>query len=126
MQIDELLRKADTYFAGRIDAEEWRNQPPPIRVIALRTAASDIAVELGLPEIDGHDKLQFEAVCEQAIHLTRRRPRPRRMLVSEEISGLGRRTWENLPPEELPEFSRRARRLLEAVLSARTGRIGRG
>ena len=76
--------------------------------------------------IDPENRCECGAVFEQAIHLARKPPcsGPKRRLVSEEISGVGRRAWEYGDTEE-PDYAPRALKFMEAA-RRRNFRIGRG
>ena len=93
---------------------------------ALAGAEADVALYLDRTGIDPENRCECGAVFEQAIHLARKPPcsGPKRRLVSEEISGVGRRAWEYGDAEE-PDYAPRALKFMEAA-RRRNFRIGRG
>ncbi len=129
MTAEELTRltgSADGYFEVHIDGDRWRELSAGIREGALATAVTDIAALLErTPELTREDELH--AVCEQALHLARAPEitpgAP--VLVSEEVSGIGRRSWQ-LPTESPPHYAPRAERLLARYLTPGTPRLNRG
>ena len=121
MDIDELFLKAETYFATHLDSVEWNALPEERRRGALATAEADLAALTG-NRLDPENSAHRNAVFEQALHLTRLPSPGRPFLASEEISGLGSRSWQQ---REAEEFSPRALRLLEELLRPET-RLARG
>ena len=109
---DGFFLLAEEYFATHLDAAEWNALPEERRRGALVTAEADLASLTG-NRLDPENVRHRNAVFEQALYLTRLPSPGRPLLASEEISGLGGRSWQK---QETPEFSPRALRLLEELL----------
>ena len=108
---NEHLLKSE-YFA--FDAER--------RSAALRMAERDVACEIGRSP-EENEYLELAAVGEQTIHLLRHPAGDgSARIVSEQVEGVGRRSY---AATELPEIAPRARRYLRALLGA-TVRTTRG
>ena len=116
MNQEELFLLAEEYFATHLDAAEWNALPEERRCGALVTAEVDLAALTG-NRLNPENPSHRNAVFEQALHLTRLPSPGRPFLASEEISGLGSRSWQK---QETAEFSPRALRLLEELLQPET------
>lgn len=124
----ELRTAADGYFLRHLAGEEWRLLAEETRLGALSGAEADVALYFDRTGIDPANPLELNAVFEQAIHLARKERAgrgSRRRLVSEDVSGVGGRTWEYSGDGELPDYAPRALKFLEAA-ARRNFRIGRG
>lgn len=112
MDIEELFPEAEQYFATHLDSAEWNALPEERRRGALVTAEVDLVALTG-NRLDPENVRHRNAVFEQALYLTRLPSPGRPVLASEEISGLGGRSWQR---QESSEFSPRALRLLDELL----------
>lgn len=112
MDIEELFPEAEQYFATHLDSAEWNALPEERRRGALVTAEADLVALTG-NRLDPENAHHRNAVFEQALYLTRLPSPGRPVLASEEISGLGGRSWQK---QESSEFSPRALRLLDELL----------
>ena len=124
----ELRTAADAYFLRHLAGEEWNLLAEEVRLGALSGAEADVALYFDRTGIDPTNPLELNAVFEQAIHLARKERAgcaPRRRLVSEDISGVGSRTWEYTGDGEIPDYAPRALKFLESA-ARRHFRIGRG
>lgn len=127
LTLAELREAADRYFHRHLAGEEWRALNEEARQSSLVEAEADVALYLDCVEVDAGEELALDALFEQALHLVRRTrhcPYGKR-LVSEEVSGVGRRSWEYPEEKEIPDYSPRAVRIMDA-LRLRNLRIGRG
>ena len=126
MTLVELRSAAEEYFRRHLAREEWKLLPEEVKQSALAGAEADVALYLDRTGIDPENRCECGAVFEQASHLARKPPcsGPKRRLVSEEISGVGRRAWEYGDTEE-PDYAPRALKFMEAA-RRRNFRIGRG
>jgi len=108
---EHLLK--NEYFA--CDAES--------RSAALRMAETDVASEIGR-EPDENEYLALAAVGEQTIYLLRHGggAEEKSQLASEQVNGVGRRTYRG---SKLPEIAPRARRYVRALQGA-TVELARG
>ena len=124
--IAELASAADAYFRDGLESGEWSARQPEFRRRALVSAQRALAALLKVPELDlTRPELKY-ACFEQALHQLRHPPRPPEpQLISEEISGLGRRSWAELPVSAPPEIAPRSMQLLAPLLNG-CRRFGRG
>ena len=120
------LKASATYFRDGLEGDEWSGHQPEFRRRALISAQRALAALLNAPELDlTRPELKY-ACFEQALHQLRHPPRPPEpQLLSEEISGLGRRSWAELPVSAPPEIAPRAMQLLAPVLNG-CRRLNRG
>lgn len=129
MTLAELRNAAELYFRRHLAGEEWRLLAEETKQGALAGAEADVALYFDRTGIDPENPFELKAAFEQAIHLARKArsecgPEPRRRLVSEDVSGVGSRTWE-YDKTEFPDYAPRALQFLRSA-ARRRFRIGRG
>ncbi|MDR0932178.1 MAG: hypothetical protein LBM70_04060 [Victivallales bacterium] len=127
LTLAELRSAADKYFHRHLAREEWSVLSEEIKQSSLVESEADVALYLNMVDVDSEEKLALNALFEQAIHLARknRRHPAEKRLISEEISGIGQRSWEYPEEKESPDYSPRAIRMMDSLLHGNI-RIGRG